>query len=201
MATTFDELRDELYARGYTYLDNAAASRLRAGRWINQAYNELCAEERWPFLLTTANGAAPLAVADVRWVLSVTDTVGQRVLAPLPEAELSADMTVLATTGSPIWFYLDNTTIRTYPVGGTLAVRYYKKPALLSADGDQVVVPDEWVNLIVDGAVRRAANDNDDPQSARTAEAERILGLDSMRRALLIPTRQYQRITFSAQDW
>jgi len=202
--TTFLQLQTEFYARGYDYLNDGGAGATRAKAWINQAYLELCEEEAWPFLLTTATGTAPLAVADIGRVLSVIDTAnGSNPLDEVDEDELMDDFQPITTTGVPMYFYVDDTTIRTYPVGGTLSVRYYKIPALLSANGDIAIVPDRFVNLIVDGAVRRAQNDNDDYSNARGTEEERQRGLDLMRRSLFFRdgTRQYQRITFASGDW
>jgi hypothetical protein len=39
----------------------------------------------------------------------------------------------ITITGSPSFFFIDNGVVRTYPVGGTLAVRYYKRTPLLVA--------------------------------------------------------------------
>lgn len=202
--TTFLQLQTEFYARGYDYLNDAGAGVTRAKAWINQAYLELCDEDLWPFLLTTASGAAPLAIADMRAIQSVQNTANAGdVLAPFPEDELTDYYNLLTTTGVPDYFYLDDTTVRTYPVGGTLSVRYWKVPALLSANGDIAVVPDRFANLIVDGAVRRAANDNENAQAAQLAEQERQKGVEQMRESLLYRTgaREYQRLTYSSGDW
>lgn len=202
--TTFTQLQTEFFARGFDYMNDAGVQLTRAKAWINQAYTELCEEDLWPFLLTTASGAAPLAVADIRTILSVQDTANaSSPLLPVDEDELTDDFFPLTTTGTPLYFYVDNVTVRTYPVGGTLSVRYYKVPALLSAGTDVAVVDDRFANLIVDGAVRRAANDNDNPAGAQLAEAERQKGIDLMRRSLMFRDgmRQYQRLTFASGDW
>lgn len=202
--TTFTQLQTEFFARGFDYLNDAGAGLTRAKTWINQSYLELCEEDTWPFLLATATGAAPLAVADIRTILSVIDTASNSTpLYPLPEDELVDDFSPVTTTGTPTYFYVDDTTIRTYPVGGTLSVRYWKVPALLSAGSDAAIVPDRFVNLIVDGAVRRAQNDNDNPTGAQIAEEERQRGIDLMRRSLMFRdgTRHYQRLTYWAEDW
>lgn len=202
--TTFLQLQTEFFARGFDYLNDAGTGLTRAKAWINQAYLELCEEEAWPFLLTTATGAAPLAVADIGRVLSVLDTANaSNPLYEMDEDELMDNFQPITTTGVPTFFYVDDTTIRTYPVGGTLSVRYWKVPALLSANGDIAVVPDRFMNLIVDGAVRRAQNDEDNRDGALLAEEERQRGLDLMRRSLFFRdgTRQYQRITFASGDW
>jgi hypothetical protein len=199
---TFLQLLTEFYARGFDYLADDAAGITRAKAWVNQSYLELCEEEPWPFLLTTASGAAPLALTDIRSIHGVRDTVTNRVLHPADEDEL-ADSFTLTTTGSPTFFYVDDTTVRTYPVGGTLSVRYWRVPAPLSADGDVAVVPDRFTNLIVDGAVRRAFVNVNAHTEAQAAEAERQRGLDLMRRSLLMRDglRNYQRLVYASEDW
>jgi hypothetical protein len=201
--TTFLELQTEFYARGYDYMNDAGTQATRAKAWLNQSYLELCEEELWPFLLTTATGAAPLTIADIRTLYTVVDTAASNVLAPAQEDELIDTYTTLTTTGTPLWFYVADTVVKTYPVGGTLSARYWKVPAELSANGDVAVVPQRFCNLIVDGAVRRAGNDNDDTAGAQRAEDERQRGIDVMRRSLLLRggLRYYQRITGASEDW
>jgi hypothetical protein len=201
--TTFLQLQTEFYARGFDYLNDGGAGATRAKAWINQAYDELCEEELWPFLLTTASGAAPLTVADIRTIMSVVDTVSSRVFAPVDEDELTDDFLPLTTAGTPSFYYVDDTIVRTYPVGGTLTVRYWKVPVFMSATTDIAIVPDRFVNLIVDGAVRRAQNDNDNAPGAQQAEAERQAGLERMRYSLFLRDglRNFQRVTFASGDW
>lgn len=202
--TTFLQLQTEFFARGYDYLNDAGAGLTRAKTWINQAYLELCEEEPWPFVMATSTGAAPLAVADLGRILSVLDTANaSNPLLEMDEDELMDNFPPITTTGVPTFFYVDDLTVRTYPVGGTLSVRYWKVPALLSANGDIAIVPDRFANLIVDGAVRRAAIDNDNPAGVAMVEEERQRGLDLMRRSLFFRdgTRQSQRLTFASGDW
>lgn len=200
----FSLIQTEFFARGYDYLNDAGAGLARAKRWINEAYLELCEEERWPFLMATATGASPLAIADLREVAIVTDTGRSNQLHPMPEDELTDYYISLTTVGVPLYYYLTDTTVNVYPTGGTLSVRYWKVPVALSAAGDIPVIPDRFTNLIIDGAVRRAANTYDAAEDAAAAEAERQRGLDIMRRSLLFrsgPPR-YQRIAAdSSADW
>lgn len=201
MATTFVMLRTEFFARGYDYMNDGGAQLTRAKAWVNDAYLELCDEELWPFLRATAAGAAPLAIADVRLVDTVVNTITGWPIYRTPEDELIDAYGTLTQTGTPTAWYLDDTTLRTYPVGGTLSVRYWRVPAALVADADAVVIPDRFANAIVDGAVRLAANDNNEPAAAQEAEGERQGVLERMREQLLVrETRHYQRITAGSLD-
>jgi hypothetical protein len=200
---TFLQLQTEFYARGFDYLNDGGVGVTRAKAWLNQSYLELCEEELWPFLLTSATGAAPLIVTDLRTTYTVVETVTSRELQPSDEDELVNNFTLLTTTGTPIFYYVDDVTIKTYPVGGTLRVRYWNVPVQMVATTDVAIVPDRFTNLIVDGAVRRAANDNDDDGAAKRAEDERQRGLDLMRRSLMFRDgmRQFQRVTYTSGDW
>lgn len=201
--TTFLELQTEFYARGYDYMSDGGAQVTRAKAWLNQSYLEVCEEELWPFLLTSSSGAAPLTIADLRAVYTVVNTAATQVLVPVQEDELVDQYTTLTTTGSPTAFYVTDTIVKTYPVGGTLTVRYWKIPTELSANGDTSLIPQRFNNIVVDGAVRRACNDNDNPAGAQLAEAERQRGLDLMRRSLMFRDglRRYQRLTGASEDW
>ncbi len=198
---TFVTLRTDSFARGYDFMNDGGAKLATANRWINQAYLELCEEALWPFLLATATGAAPLAVADLRSIKTVTDTVTGRPLRPVPEDELLDTYTTLATSGGAEWFYVDDTTVRTYPTTATLSVRYWKVPTALSGDADVAIVPDRFCGLIVDGFVRRAALE-DAPEASRAAEAERQQGIALMRQSLFLRdgVRHYQRQSDMALD-
>lgn len=196
---TLADLQTELYSRGYDNLNQDAAGQARALRWINQAVAELTLEEAWPFRLNTATGAAPLSITDLGEVLSVIDTANSNAeLDELTERELTADD--LTDTGTPAYWYRDNLQIKTWPVGGTLSVRYYSIPTDLAAVSDTTLIPKRFMDVIVNGAVRRAAMDNDNPDDVGLAESERQRGLDLMRRTLLVPPRHVQMIAFMSID-
>jgi hypothetical protein len=181
---TLADLRAEFSARGFNYLDDTGTT--RQDQYINQAYLELCEEEPWPFLETTASGAAPLAIADLGSIASVVNSASNTVLFRSDRRTLLDAYNDLTTSGTPSWYYVTNgTTLNTYPVGGTLAVRYWKVPVELQAVGDVPVIPQRYRNLIVDGAARRAYQDKDNFQAADAVEAERMRGVERMRQTLL----------------
>lgn len=196
---TLEDLQTELYARGYDYLQQDAAGIARGLRWINQAVAELTLEELWPFRLNTATGAAPLSITDLDRVASVIDTNNNNFpLVEMGEVELTIyDLTL---TGNPLFFYRDSLQVKTWPVGGTLSARYWSLPVALVLGPDTTLIPDRYADVIVNGAVRRAAVDRDNWESAQGAEAERQRGLDLMRRQLLVSPTHLMHVPGGSND-
>lgn len=160
-ALTFATLQTELSDRGWQRL-----SATRLGYLINQARADLDGMFLWPYRLTTASGAAPLTITDLGTIEEVVDTANaSNPLHFVSRRNLLDSYGLLTTTGSPDWFYVDNGVIRTYPVGGTLTVRYYKRTPDLT--GVQVpLAPADYHLLIVDLAEQRAFRGKGDVQSA-----------------------------------
>jgi hypothetical protein len=177
---TLLQLRNEFLGRGFDYFTTA-----RANTYLNYAYQELCGMELWPFLESTASGAAPLTIADVRTVWTVRDTVSQQALTFQDIRDLTQAYSDLTTTGTPYCYYLEGGAIKTFPVGGTLSVRYFQIPATLSGDTDVAVVPDRYCMLIVDIAVRRALLDDNDAGDYSNVAQEIQAGVQNMRNDLL----------------
>jgi hypothetical protein len=198
---TLADLQSELYARGYDHLAQDAAGVARGLRWINQAAAELTLAELWPFRLSTATGAAPLSITTLSSVLSVIDTGNASAeLSEMTERELVDAGIDLTDTGTPLYWYRDSLQIKTYPVGGTLSVRYWALPTDLASPTDQTLVPARFMDAIVDGAVRRAAKDRDNWETVGGAEQERQRGLELMRRTLLVAPTHIQKIPFTSED-
>lgn len=205
MPSTFATLRADFYARGFDYYNDAGSGLVRANELLNQAYLELCEEDYWPFLLTTnASFTPPAAIADVREVRSIAFPGGGPAyrLWHKPLDDVLDEYGEAVTTGYPLWYYLENTTLSVYPVhAGPFTVRYWKVPAELVADGDEPIIPNRFRRLIVEGMVR-VAGAEDTPEAARAAEAERQLGLNLMRRSLLFragaPAFQRQELSLDS---
>lgn len=183
---TFTELKAELAAEGYDYLSDT-----RQGYFINEAYAALCDEEFWPFLEASSSGAAPLTISDLKTVESVRDTVQNRMLDHRERIVLQENFTDLTITGSPRYYYVTGgTVVRTYPVGGTLAVNYWKTPTLMSTGSDTPLVPQRFRRLLLDYAVREAAMDNNDLDDVAAVQAKIDRRLQVMREALLVQHRR-----------
>lgn len=170
--TTLLQVRTEFLARGFDDIDDG--SHVRVHRFINDAYAWIVKKALWPWRETTASGVAPLTIADLGQIGSVTDTAnGNRKLHWADRRDLVTRYGDLTTTGSPWSYYIEGgNVVKTYPVGGTLSVRYWKDAATLAADVDILIVPDEWVQLVIDRACYRGSIDTQDWSAAGTLKAE-----------------------------
>jgi hypothetical protein len=169
MAETLLTLRTEVQARGFDYLTDG-----RVNRFINDAYVRLCNMALWPFREITAIGAAPLTITDLGVLASVIDTSnGNNSLAWRDRRTLVDTFGDLTTAGTATYFYIeDGGTLRTYPVGGTLAVRYWRRAVKLVNDADVSIVPDDYSDVLIDMAVRRAYIDSDNFAAANALKAD-----------------------------
>lgn len=194
----FASLKAELSARGFSYLTDA-----RLGRYINQGRAEIDDLELWPYLEQTATGSAPLSITDLRTITSVWDSGGNVNLTARDRRDLVDTYRDLTTTGSPRFFYVENgTSLKTYPAGGTLTVRYYRFGPDLSNSTDVPLMPARYAYVIVDAAARRAYIDKDNFDSANALQAEIDRMTAIMRNALL--QEQAQDAVYvlgSGSDW
>ncbi len=179
----FDELLAEFAARGFDYLPAA-----RASRYVNQSYKSICQRAAWPFLEDTIEGTAPLAIEDFRAALSVVDTTTNSKLHPIDRRNLVQSVDPdLTTAGLPTyWYQEDRTTISVYPANttDTISVHYLKVPPTLSGS-DAHLIPEEFEDLIIDGAAIKAYKDDDEFDSAASLGSFYNEGLREMMDALL----------------
>lgn len=197
--TSFSTVLTELYNSGFDYL-LANAQTDRAKRWVNQSYQELCAIEQWPFLKTSTTGTSPVSIPTLNRVLSVRDTnLNNR----LVESDIDTLQDInpnLTTTGTAAWYYLDYSSgpvVSTFPVTtNTIEVVFYQNPTPLAADGDILVIPDQFIDIVVLGAMRRAYIDGTDTanqyQLAKQEWSDRI----QFMRSQLMPRFSYQAIEY-----
>lgn len=150
-------LRAETKARGFDYVTDA-----RIDNWINVEYRELCSRYMWPFLETATTIPGTGTITDVRFVQSVVHVAQARVLQWIDRRALLETVSDLSTTGAPSYWYFENDTLKTYPATTeTLAVRYVKVPARLASGSDTPIVPEEFHDILVDGAVARGYKDTE----------------------------------------
>lgn len=203
---TFDELKTEFYARGFEYLNEIGAANPddRAGRWLNQAYLEICEAEDWPFLTSTATGNSPLTITDLGTVEFVRDETNGQILRAIDPRDI-AEVSSLSQTGTPEFFYIDNGVIQVYPVSTvSLSVRYWKIASELVGTTDTPLIPTRYQYAIVDYAVARAYMDSDSPEYAAAARLDGDKLVSLMRDRLLF--RQHQdpemiAVYGNSSDW
>jgi hypothetical protein len=160
--TTLATAEAELQARGYSRF-----STTRLDAWLNAAKNRF--EDYpydWPWLKTSATGAVPLTISDLRRVRSVVDSSTSLPLDQVDEDAIvefaSGDLTV---AGSPSgWYLTSDTVLSTYPVtAGSVKVRYVKFSPELSSGSDTPLIPARyrmlWVDLAEVEALRFGVKD------------------------------------------
>jgi hypothetical protein len=159
----------------------------RARRAVNFARADLDDLHLWPYRAATITGAAPLTVPDLGTVESIVDvTNGSNPLRLADRRDLEDAFSDLTTSGTPQYAYIDNGVIRTYPVGGSLSVRYYKVTTDLTLPADTPAAPSRFHRLIVDLAVERSLRDVGNLDGAEALRVAIERDLNGMRHALLI---------------
>ena len=185
---TFKEIYEEVAARGFSDMLGEPAGLIRLKRWVNFAYKELTDLAPWPFLELTKEGLAPLTIAELGHVLSVTDKTDDTVLVQTDRRTVVEEDPTLNETGVPqSWYRSGETQIAVYPANAaaTLIVRYLQNPADLAADGDTPVLPSRFHDVIVDGAVVRAYKNRDNFEAVKPLREEWERGVRQMIHALL----------------
>lgn len=157
---TLADLQTEFAARGGARLE--ASGNVRKNYFLNRAATDIYERKPWPFLETTATGASPLTIADVRQVMSVADSTNDAPLFPLDRRNVVMADPTLNDTGAPTNWYLEDTVLKTWPTTSvSLSVRYLKVPADMSSGSDEPLIPNRYRLLIVDGAMLEAYKDAD----------------------------------------
>lgn len=160
---TFEELNNEVIARGYDYVAKG-----RIETFVQRAYQKLEAKFVWPWREASKEGVAPFEIKDLRDVLSVENVSNEFPLYGRTRQWLAERYPNLEEPGEPLWWWLDNLTLRAFPTSTTtnISVRYAKKPAELTAKLEPAM-PSEWHGLIIDLAVVDCLKDNDEYSEAR----------------------------------
>lgn len=200
---TFAELQTDFFASGFSYLDDNGVGVVRAKRWLNQSYLEICALEAWPFLETSTTGVSPLTISNLRQVVTVLDTTNDVRLVHSDYdsiTDLYADPT--ATGIAVFWYLAGGTTVTVIPVNSTvsLAVTYLKVPTELSNAADTPLLPAAYHDIIVLGAWRRGLLDDSSAGDYALIKSEWGDRIGAMRHALLDVPRS-QHLTFAGEDW
>jgi hypothetical protein len=160
---TLAELTNEVVGRGYDY---EPTSRIESA--LQRHYQRLEARYVWPWREATKEGIPPLEIKDLRDVLSVQDKTQERPIYGQTRQWLVERFPNLEEEGNPLWWWLDNLTLRSFPVSkvDTFSVRYAKKPEALT-EKTEPAMPSEWQYLIVDSAIVDLLKSNDEYSVAR----------------------------------
>lgn len=122
----------------------------------------MSARYQWPWLEESKESTAPFEIKDLRYVLSVNDTTQEKPLWGTERQWILERFPKLEETGNPVWWFLDNLMLRTFPLSeDKVAVRYVKKAPKLEA-ATEPLIPSEWQYLIVDWARIYALKNNDE---------------------------------------
>lgn len=170
------EIEAEVIARGYDYLPTN-----RISSFVQRSVSTIEALFQWPWSEETKEGVAPVEIKDLRYILSVTDSTQERPLWGTTRQWLLENYPKLAEEGNPVWWFLDNLTLRLFPTStvDNIVVRYVKKPALLGASSEPPA-PAEWHYLFVDQAVCYCLKDRNEYEEARELKVDVEAGLKEM---------------------
>lgn len=182
----------EFYARGFDYLNDNGAGEVRATRWLNQSYLEICEMEDWAFLEASVSGVAPLTFTDLSVVESVKNTVTNGVIDFVDYRTLQDRFTSLSDTGAAEFAYMrGGDVLHSYPVStDSLTVNYFRIVGELVAATDMPEIPARYQYAIIDFACARAYMDSDNPEAAAAARRDGDALVSMMRDRLLYPQRQ-----------
>lgn len=154
-----EELNEEVRQRGYHYVATG-----RIDQWINRAYLEICGRQPWPFLETVTTGPAPVNLPGLLSILYVTSN-GVEVEGGDVRDLLDRDPD-LAEVGDPRYWYLTGENLNVWPdYTGDLTVRHASLPVKLTA-GTSPLFPEQYHEMLIDGAVVRGLKDNDEYDQA-----------------------------------
>lgn len=195
--------RTELQARGFDYLSTTRCTIL-----LNRGKNALEDYYLWPWLETTTTGTAPLTVSDLKQVLYVVDSTGDRELPGLDRRMIRDLDSKLDDTGVPeFWWINGETSLRVWPLNttNTLSVDYVKFSPELSGDSDTPLIPVRYHPVWVDFAVVEAYKDNDAYDKA-SALLDHLTRFDIPRMVQAYAERNlqnpgYQQIRGASEDW
>lgn len=186
------DMLSEMADHGFT---DTTPARLKA--FINDAYQDICSREGWPFLraakdvaLTAGDDTVP-TTTDIREVRSFVINSEYLTLTPIEDDELDKVYAgSLSQTGLPQYYYFEgDTTIKVYPTPDsdyTGTIRYVRIPPDLSADADTPIIPERHHRTIVLSALVSAYRMEDDAELSMVFEAQLENRLARMRRDVFI---------------
>lgn len=195
---TFDEMRTRVLARDY----GSTADSTAIGGYINEAYEDVCREARWPWLVTSATITLTPSTAtfdlstlatDLQfhgWLRSNSASVRTPVEINFGPNETRWDWfgSATATTGVPQVYA--RTGERTLIFGPTpdaayaYTYWYYREPTLLVNNSDEPLMPPADREVLVYGALKRIAERDRDWNAVGYYEQQYVTRLEQMRQRM-----------------
>jgi hypothetical protein len=168
MPLTYKNLQDRCLTYGYGEVD-----RNNFKTWLNEGYEDLVRQYKWPFLQATASiatvaGTSTVAIPTSPPVLffgrlkpANDDTPALRYLNEMDFREYMPNREYDSGTGEPEYYSLFAGSMHFYPTPAavyTYSLRYWRGLSTLpSADGDTYLIPDAYLDALVVFALSRAA--------------------------------------------
>lgn len=185
------------------------SKRTDAKRWINYRYGRLWSKEPWTFKLAVASytlgsGQSTVALGNFLRIVSVWDdttTPGYSEMDAIRPQDLYDNAT--RTSGTPIGFTVIGDNIRflapassqrTYTVLGEL------KFQLLVDDSDEPLIPEEFHQVLVHGAISEGLRLENDP-TWQAAEEDYKVGYEDMKGSYLTPVTNFMSSWPSWPAW
>ncbi len=195
--TTVQDLMDAMTDHGFS--DTTVA---RKTELINDAYQDICSREAWPFLekqatAATVAGNATLASqpADFSDAISLIIDSTSDILVPMRLDDVTKRFSgSLTQRGKPAYYYFIAGQITLYPVPDaiySLTLSYVSSPAKLINTTDVPLLPDRHARAILLGAVASAYDMEDDTDLAMKFDAKFEKRIATMKYDLM--TRQFDR--------
>ena len=185
VGSTLAELRAEVLARGFDYLDDTAGA-TRLTRAINTAVSKVCRQDSWPFLQATGSGDGELAIGafyhhpeDVR--------CDNRPLLRRTRQELAREGADFTRTGCAHSYFVDDgDTIVPFPLDeGVISAVWRHRPDKLVNGDDVCIVPSDYDDVVIDAAVRELEKDRHNWSAVQALAVEFETQIAEMRDSLL----------------
>lgn len=205
MALDLTGLKAEVFARGFSYLNDLGAGDARVTRWINDAIHVVDREENWLFNVQLTTGAIypSLTLPRVLDVVGVANTVTNDPLTHTTREQIIASYgTTSGEPGTARYWYRTATGILGYPQDPSAPahqVTWYASGPDLVAGADAPLMPDEYRMIIVELACRQAFRDTNAYEAAGDCATAANEILASMR-ANLLEAPEFVTRSVMAQD-
>jgi hypothetical protein len=198
---TFEELKAELAARGFSHLDDD-----RLGLLVNRARARLDGMYTWTYREESSQSAAPSSIPTLGIVEAVSNETQNYLLEYAGYQDLVEWGVDLAESGAPTYWYrltlAGVPSIATYPTNSdTIGVQFWHVCPDLVDPTDEPEAPARYHLLIVDIAQQTAERDRGNHQNAQALQPEVDRQVTEMVEDLLVQQEpKYMRNTFASED-